>query len=39
MQNAYYGSLADYVNAVAEALRTEYEAIVAQRDGAADRWP
>jgi len=30
MQNDYYGSLADYVNAVADALRTEYEAIVAQ---------
>ena len=30
MQNDYYGSLADYVNAVADALRTEYEAIAAQ---------
>ena len=30
MQNDHYGSLADYVNAVADALRTEYEAIVAQ---------
>jgi len=30
MQNDYYGSLAEYVNAVADALRTEYEAIVAQ---------
>jgi 5-methyltetrahydropteroyltriglutamate--homocysteine methyltransferase len=30
MQNAHYGSLAEYVNAVADALRTEYEAIVAQ---------
>jgi len=30
MQNGYYGSLAEYVNAVADALRTEYEAIVAQ---------
>jgi len=30
MQNAYYASLADYVNAVAEALRTEYEAVVAR---------
>ena len=29
MQNAYYGSLSEYVNAVADALRTEYEAIVA----------
>ena len=28
MQNDYYGSLKEYVNAVAEALRTEYEAIV-----------
>jgi 5-methyltetrahydropteroyltriglutamate--homocysteine methyltransferase len=30
MQNDYYGSLAEYVNAVAEALRTEYEAIAAR---------
>ena len=30
MQNDYYDSLAEYVNAVAEALRTEYEAIVAR---------
>jgi 5-methyltetrahydropteroyltriglutamate--homocysteine methyltransferase len=30
MPNAYYGSLTDYVNAVAEALRTEYETIAAQ---------
>ena len=30
MQNDYYGSLAEYVNAVADALRTEYEAIAAQ---------
>ncbi len=30
MQNDYYGSLAEYVEAVAEALRTEYEAIVAR---------
>ena len=30
MQNDYYGSLEEYVNAVAEALRTEYEAIVAR---------
>jgi len=30
MQNDHYGSLAEYVNAVADALRTEYEAIVAQ---------
>jgi len=30
MQNDHYGSLADYVDAVADALRTEYEAIVAQ---------
>ena len=30
MQNAHYDSLAEYVNAVADALRTEYEAIVAQ---------
>jgi 5-methyltetrahydropteroyltriglutamate--homocysteine methyltransferase len=30
MSNAYYGSLTDYVNAVAEALRTEYEAIAAE---------
>lgn len=29
MQNDHYGSLAEYVNAVADALRTEYEAIVA----------
>ena len=29
MQNDHYPSLADYVNAVASALRTEYEAIVA----------
>jgi 5-methyltetrahydropteroyltriglutamate--homocysteine methyltransferase len=29
MQNDHYASLADYVNAVADALRTEYEAIVA----------
>jgi 5-methyltetrahydropteroyltriglutamate--homocysteine methyltransferase len=29
MQNAYYRSLPDYVNAVADALRTEYEAIAA----------
>ncbi len=30
MQNAHYGSLAEYVDAVAVALRTEYEAIVAR---------
>ncbi|MGQ0579713.1 MAG: cobalamin-independent methionine synthase II family protein [Betaproteobacteria bacterium] len=30
MQDAYYGSLPEYVNAVADALRTEYEAIAAQ---------
>jgi len=29
MQNDYYDSLSDYVNAVADALRAEYEAIVA----------
>ena len=29
MQNDHYASLAEYVNAVADALRTEYEAIVA----------
>ena len=29
MQNDYYGSLEDYVSAVAEALRTEYEAVAA----------
>ena len=29
MQNDYYGSLGEYVRAVAEALRTEYEAVVA----------
>ena len=29
MQNVYYGSLSQYVNAVAEALKTEYEAIAA----------
>ena len=29
MQNGHYGSLPDYVSAVADALRTEYEAIVA----------
>jgi 5-methyltetrahydropteroyltriglutamate--homocysteine methyltransferase len=30
MQNDFYGSLEDYINAVADALRTEYEAIVAR---------
>jgi 5-methyltetrahydropteroyltriglutamate--homocysteine methyltransferase len=30
MRNQHYASLADYVDAVAEALRTEYEAIAAQ---------
>jgi 5-methyltetrahydropteroyltriglutamate--homocysteine methyltransferase len=30
MQNAYYSSLPEYTNAVADALRTEYEAIVAR---------
>jgi 5-methyltetrahydropteroyltriglutamate--homocysteine methyltransferase len=30
MQNDYYGSVEEYVDAVAEALRTEYEAIVAR---------
>jgi len=30
MQNDHYGSLAEYVDAVAVALQTEYEAIVAQ---------
>jgi len=30
MQNDYYGSLAEYVNAVAEALKVEYEAIARQ---------
>ena len=30
MQNSYYGSLPEYVNAVADALRTEYETIAAQ---------
>jgi 5-methyltetrahydropteroyltriglutamate--homocysteine methyltransferase len=29
MQNDYYDDLADYVNAIAEALRTEYQAIAA----------
>ena len=29
MQNVYYGSLSEYVNAVAEASKTEYEAIAA----------
>jgi len=29
MQNEHYGSLSEYVSAVADALRTEYEAIVA----------
>jgi 5-methyltetrahydropteroyltriglutamate--homocysteine methyltransferase len=29
MQNAHYASLGEYVDAVAEALRTEYEAVVA----------
>ena len=29
MQNDYYDSLSDYVDAVADALKTEYEAIVA----------
>jgi 5-methyltetrahydropteroyltriglutamate--homocysteine methyltransferase len=29
MQNDHYASLADYVNAVADALKTEYEAIAA----------
>jgi 5-methyltetrahydropteroyltriglutamate--homocysteine methyltransferase len=30
MQNTYYSSLAEYTNALADALRTEYEAIVAR---------
>ena len=30
MQNAYYSSLPEYVNAVADALRTEYETIAGQ---------
>jgi 5-methyltetrahydropteroyltriglutamate--homocysteine methyltransferase len=30
MQNDHYGSMAEYVNAVADALRTEYEEIVAR---------
>ena len=30
MQNQFYPSLEDYVNAVADALRTEYEAIAAK---------
>src|SRR3990170_3732733 len=30
MQNDFYGSLEEYINAVAEALRTEYHAIVAR---------
>jgi 5-methyltetrahydropteroyltriglutamate--homocysteine methyltransferase len=30
MQNKYYRTLPEYVNAVADALRTEYEAIAAQ---------
>jgi len=30
MQNDFYGSLEEYINAVAEALRTEYQAIVAR---------
>jgi 5-methyltetrahydropteroyltriglutamate--homocysteine methyltransferase len=30
MQNDYYGSLEEYVNAVAQALSVEYEAIAAQ---------
>ncbi|MFN0039965.1 MAG: cobalamin-independent methionine synthase II family protein [Burkholderiales bacterium] len=30
MQNDFYGSLGEYVQAVAEALRTEYEAIVSR---------
>ncbi|MEQ1882130.1 MAG: cobalamin-independent methionine synthase II family protein [Burkholderiales bacterium] len=30
MQNDFYGSLEEYINAVADALRTEYEAIVAR---------
>jgi 5-methyltetrahydropteroyltriglutamate--homocysteine methyltransferase len=30
MENRHYASLAEYVDAVAEALRTEYEAIAAQ---------
>ena len=29
MQNDHYDSLSDYVNAVADALKTEYEAVVA----------
>jgi 5-methyltetrahydropteroyltriglutamate--homocysteine methyltransferase len=29
MQNEHYGSLGEYVNAVADALRTEYEVVVA----------
>jgi 5-methyltetrahydropteroyltriglutamate--homocysteine methyltransferase len=30
MQNDFYGSIEEYINAVADALRTEYEAIVAR---------
>ena len=30
MQNDFYGSLEEYINAVADALRTEYEAIAAR---------
>jgi len=30
MQNDYYGSLEEYIDAVADALRTEYEAIAAR---------
>jgi 5-methyltetrahydropteroyltriglutamate--homocysteine methyltransferase len=30
MQNDYYGSLSEYVSAVAQALKVEYEAIAAQ---------
>ena len=30
MQNDFYGSLEEYVNAVADALRTEYQAIAAR---------
>ena len=30
MQNAYYNTLPEYVNAVADALRTEYETIAGQ---------
>ena len=37
MENRHYPSLTEYVDAVAAALRTEYQAIVGTRAAAADR--